>query len=200
VVFVRNALYIGAVMAACLLHWRCEVRPRLRTLDSATVLASIFLAAQSLAVVVGCALTSVANVALIINTTPVFCVTFDRIFLKETIRRRTAVMVCRCLCGVGIILGGDYVLAGASDPTVDGGVAFPHAAVGNLVALLNPLSWACYWTILRLRHRVNSLTYLLHCCSLLLCCTESRAHTSVTPLHAAAAAAAAAAGGGAGEI
>ena len=172
IVFVRNCLYCLVLAAACLATWRCSVGAQLRLLDSATIGASVFLAAQSMAIVAGIALSSVADVTLIINTTPVFCALFDRIFLNERILLRTQLMVASSLMGVGIILlGGQLIEAqqlqhdgtddrqttSSSSGMLKKGRA-DHAdssasstMMGNLIALGNPISWACYWTILRTR-------------------------------------------------
>lgn len=157
IVAVRNAVYTLVIVAACLIDWRCGVRAQLRLIDVQTVAASVFLAAQSLAIVAGCTLTSVANVTLIINTSPVFCAIFDRIFLQEEIRLRTQLMIASSLLGVAIVIGGQRLHGGGGEGEEDEdegrGRQFEAPMLGNFVSLVNPLSWAIYWTILRRRKR-----------------------------------------------
>ena len=101
-------------------------------------LASFCAAAQSVAIVCALLLTSASNVAIIINTAPVFCAIADAFVLKETVPCRTVAMICGGLVGVAMIVGGDLGAARGS-----------RHNTGNLVALVNPISWACYWCILR---------------------------------------------------
>ena len=53
----------------------------------------VFLAAQSLAIVTALTLTTVANVALLINTSPAFTALLDYFFLREAIPLRTKLMM-----------------------------------------------------------------------------------------------------------
>lgn len=88
-----------------------------------------FVAAQSFCIVTALRLTTVANVALLINTSPAFTATLDYFVLKEPLPLRTKLMILSGAASVGIILGSD--------------VAFAEENLGgNLVALGNPISWA----------------------------------------------------------
>lgn len=98
------------------------------------------LAGQSFCIVTALRLTTVANVALLVNTSPAFTATLDYFFLEEPLPLRTKLMILSGLLSVGIILGSD--------------VAFAKDNLGgNLVALGNPLSWAIYWAIVRARSK-----------------------------------------------
>ena len=98
------------------------------------------LAGQSFCIVTALRLTTVANVALLVNTSPAFTATLDYFFLEEPLPLRTKLMILSGVLSVGIILGSD--------------VAFAKDNLGgNLVALGNPLSWAIYWAIVRARSK-----------------------------------------------
>ena len=70
------------------------------------------------------------------NTSPCFCALLDTFCLKEKTPKRTIVMIIFGIFSVGIIIGGDVVLD-------------PDLTFGNIVALINPISWAFYWAIVR---------------------------------------------------
>jgi drug/metabolite transporter (DMT)-like permease len=98
--------------------------------------ACICLAAQDVAIVAGFLLTTAGNVAAIINLSPVFCAISDRFILGEPIPTRTLAMVIFGLTGLAIILAGDANGKG-------------EYMQGNLVCLVNPVSWTAYWAIIR---------------------------------------------------
>ena len=91
---------------------------------------------KSVAIFAALLLARVNNVALLINTSPCFCALLDTFCLKEKPPKRTIVMIIFGIFSVGIIIGGDVVLD-------------PDLTFGNIVALINPISWAFYWAIVR---------------------------------------------------
>ena len=139
------------VVGGCALHrWGSVGRlvRMVRGVGLLGLLASVCAAAQSIAIVVALLLTSASNVALIINTTPLFCALSDALWLREPVPRRTVAMIAAGLLGVGLVLGGDARAAGRQQ-----GGGGDDRNTGNLVALLNPVSWTGYWSIMRLRER-----------------------------------------------
>lgn len=83
-----------------------------------------------------------SNVALLINTSPCFCALLDTFCLKETTPRRTLIMIIFGLISVGIIVAGDVNLD-------------PRYTLGNIVALINPISWSFFWAIGREHSKAN---------------------------------------------
>ena len=67
---------------------------------------------------------------------PVFCGIVDTFCLREHLPLRTKAMIVMGLVSVAIILWGDFD-------------ANPEYTAGNLVALINPMSWAIFWAIMR---------------------------------------------------
>ena len=131
--------YFLLVLCFCMAYrWRSfeKTRMNLRSLGCKGGLACFFLASQSVAIFAALLLTRVSNVALLINTSPCFCALLDTFCLKEKTPKRTIVMIIFGIFSVGIIIGGDVVLD-------------PDLTFGNIVALINPISWAFYWAIVR---------------------------------------------------
>eukprot|EP00929_Paragymnodinium_shiwhaense_P095018 TRINITY_DN55967_c0_g1_i3.p1 TRINITY_DN55967_c0_g1~~TRINITY_DN55967_c0_g1_i3.p1 ORF type:complete len:290 (+),score=29.83 TRINITY_DN55967_c0_g1_i3:297-1166(+) len=118
-------------------------RRRLRLLDDlknlgmSGCLAAMAMAGQNLGISCGVLMTTVSNTFFCINTAPAICVVFDLFVLKERIPRRTMVMVFTCILAVSIIFVGTWQSGGA--------------VIGIAIAMINPLSWALFWTIQRQR-------------------------------------------------
>ena len=139
----RSPFFLGTALLVALLRWcrpggLLKLTRALQSLGWSGAFACIFLAMQSVAIVVSLLLTSMSNVAFIINTTPIFCAISDRLLLQEKFKPHTLFMVVLGLIAVGIIVGGD--LDSSSD-----------FIWGNIIALGNPLSWTVYWAFVRNR-------------------------------------------------
>ena len=137
--------YFLLVLCICMAYrWGSieKTRSNLRSLGWKGIFACVFLASQSVAIFAALLLTRVSNVALLINTSPCFCALLDTFCLKEKTPKRTIVMIIFGLASVGIIIGGDVVLD-------------PDLTFGNIVALINPISWAFYWAIVREHSKAN---------------------------------------------
>jgi drug/metabolite transporter (DMT)-like permease len=124
------------------LKWRTPAAalPHVRRLGWRGLAACVFVAAQSFCIVTALRLTTVANVALLVNTSPAFTAALDYFFLHEPLPLRTKLMIVGGMLSVGIILGSDVAFAADN-------------MVGNVIALGNPASWACYWAIVRARSK-----------------------------------------------
>jgi drug/metabolite transporter (DMT)-like permease len=138
----RSGFYFVVCFVAMLLLFKGDLR-RLWRVGRAGFAASIFLSGQSIAIVAALLLTSAANVALIINIAPCMCALMDMYVLKEPVAARTKVLIFFGLAGVAIIIAGD----------ADTDTSSESMMIGNIVALANPVSWAFYWTINRLKQR-----------------------------------------------
>ena len=114
----------------------CQLKKVLISLGWKGLIGCLFLAFQSIAIVVSLLLTRMSNVAFIINTSPIFCAVSDRFLLKEPIKNHTLLMICVGLIAIGIILGGDF----------DGDSSL---MLGNAIALINPISWTIFWAVVR---------------------------------------------------
>ena len=110
--------------------------------NTRTAAACVFLAGQSIALVVAVLYTTVANVTCVQQLAPVFCALGDKI-AGDTLPSRTITMIVVALLGVGILFGGEVNISGRS------------TALGLLFAMGNPVCWACYWYILRKRRGPN---------------------------------------------
>jgi drug/metabolite transporter (DMT)-like permease len=130
------------MLIVAVLKWRTPVVAllHLRRLGWWGLAACVFVAAQSFCIVTALRLTTVANVALLVNTSPAFTAALDYCFLRESLPLRTKLMIVGGMLSVGIILGSDVAFAADN-------------MVGNLTALGNPASWACYWAIVRKRSK-----------------------------------------------
>lgn len=90
------------------------------------------------------ALTNAANVLVIISATPLFAALFSRVLLGERLARRTAIAIG---CGMlGVIV------------TVSGGLR-GGIVIGDLIALVVPLSIALAFTVTRLLRIENAWPY-----------------------------------------
>eukprot|EP00931_Biecheleriopsis_adriatica_P117017 TRINITY_DN92583_c0_g1_i1.p1 TRINITY_DN92583_c0_g1~~TRINITY_DN92583_c0_g1_i1.p1 ORF type:complete len:360 (+),score=13.87 TRINITY_DN92583_c0_g1_i1:48-1127(+) len=127
--------------------WRQHVVSKIRAIGLVSAGGCIFLAAQQFAIEAGFLLTRASNVACIINTSPVFCALMDRFVLGDPVRLHTVLMIVFGLTGVAIIIGGDMFTEASTDTPdmASGGTE----TVGNLISLINPISWAFYWMIIR---------------------------------------------------
>jgi drug/metabolite transporter (DMT)-like permease len=161
-VLCRSPFFLGVVGCMALVRWGrdhsgrdgvlgCPARcgAACRTFGWMGCVGSFFLGAQSLAIVVSLLLTKMSNVAFIINTSPVFCGLIDTFVLRETVPLRTKVMMLMGLVCVCVILAGD----------VD---ANPRYTAGNLIALVNPLSWAIFWAITRRKNERARTSTVAH--------------------------------------
>ena len=138
-VLCRSPFFLGVALSVAAARWKCgggEAMAAACKFGWIGFAGSFFLAAQSLAIVVSLLLTKMSNVAFIINTSPVFCGLIDTFVLRESVPLRTKCMMAMGLVCVTIILAGDF----------DGN---PHYTAGNIVALVNPISWAIFWAIMR---------------------------------------------------
>jgi drug/metabolite transporter (DMT)-like permease len=134
----RSLFFLFTVVVAALIKWR---RPdvalfHFRSLRVKGAVGCFFLAAQSVAIICALLLTKASNVAFLINTSPCFCCVMDCFYLKEKVPRRTIGMIIFGLISVAVIVGGDVVFQ-------------PENVGGNLVALINPVSWAFFWATQR---------------------------------------------------
>jgi len=138
----RSVFFVPVMLIAAALKWRTPSVALLhvRRLGWRGFAACVFVAAQSFCIVTALRLTTVANVALLINTSPAFTATLDYFFLREPLPLRTKLMILGGMLSVGIILGSDVAFAADN-------------MVGNVIALGNPVSWACYWAIVRARSK-----------------------------------------------
>ena len=145
------------LLALCL--WRGQTFHRIRRVGWIVGGGCVFLATQDIAISAGFLMTKASNVVFIINTSPVFCAVMDRFVLKEPVVPRTLGMVCAGLCGVLVILIGDIVGDPAEED--DGGLdagGMNNPVLGNFVVLLNPISWAFYWTTVRHAEKLRAAT------------------------------------------
>jgi drug/metabolite transporter (DMT)-like permease len=108
-----------------------------RNIGRLGIMASIALAAQDAAICAAFLLTTAGNVAAIINLSPAFCALSDRFILYEPIPHRTVAMIIVGMIGLTVIMVGDSETEA-------------RYMTGNLVALVNPISWAVYWAIIRI--------------------------------------------------
>ena len=130
----RSLFFLLTLVTFSFIKWKsCKVAAgHFRNLEIKGAIGCIFLAAQSVAIVCALLLTKASNVAFLINTSPCFCCVLDFFYLKEQVPKRTIFMIIFGLISVVIIVGGDVVFQ-------------PENFGGNLVALINPVSWACFW-------------------------------------------------------
>ena len=151
-VLLRSPFFLGAGTIAAVFRWGLSksnagrFKGAVYSFGWIGVVGSFFLAAQSLAIVMSLLLTKMSNVAFIINTSPVFCGIVDTFVLRERLPLRTKAMMFMGLASVVIILWSDFD-------------ANPDYTVGNLVALINPISWAIFWAIMRQNKDDNSQTH-----------------------------------------
>ena len=140
----RSPFFMLVLIIAMFYKWKNirNIINNLKLLGIKGSLACIFLASQSVAIFVALLLTRVSNVALLINTSPCFCALLDTFCLKERTPMRTIVMIIFGLISVAIIVIGDVNL----DPTY---------TLGNIIALINPISWALFWAIGREHSKAN---------------------------------------------
>ena len=147
----RSPFFLGTALFIALLRWcrpggLAKLTSAVQSLGWHGAFACIFLATQSVAIVVSLLLTSMSNVAFIINTTPIFCAISDRILLQEKCKPHTLFMIVLGLIAVVIIVGGD--LDSSSD-----------FIWGNIIALGNPISWTVYWAFVRNRSSRQSQSH-----------------------------------------
>lgn len=139
----RSIFFLGVAVFFALLRWfrphgLTKLHKAIQSLGVRGMVGCLFLAVQSIAIVVSLLLTRMSNVAFIINTSPVFCALSDRFLLNEPFKSHTIVMIVMGLISVGIIVGGDF----------DGDTSL---MLGNVIALLNPISWTIFWAVVRKR-------------------------------------------------
>ena len=121
-----------------------------RGLGTRGVLAAACMASQSVAIVVALLLTKTANVFLLIQTVPVVCAVMDRFVLGEPVGLDKLMLIFLGLAGVTVVVVGQhFVAADNADGDESASKSGSTAMVGNFIALINPLSWAVYWAILR---------------------------------------------------
>jgi len=126
-------------------YWKCSPNRALkksRQIKGIHLVGGFTVAIGFIALTVAIMMTTMANVSFIINTSPIFCIILDRFVLKESIPIKNIILVIVGLISVGIILIGDTS-------------AHPEHMVGNLVALINPIAWACYWAINRKESKIE---------------------------------------------
>ena len=134
----RNSFFLLVTTSYSLYKWRTprNFYHKMTCLQWRGFMACVLLASQSIAICSALLLTSVSNVALLINTSPCFCCLLDLFCLGENVPKRTAAMIILGLLSVGIIIGGDVAMN-------------PSNTLGNFVALINPICWALFWAINR---------------------------------------------------
>ena len=96
----------------------------------------LFMGLTGILFVSAVSLTSVANVVFILASLPVFSAILSRIFLKETLSRRTSLTIVVVIIGLGVI-------------SLGSGMATNGQMLGNLLALCVAICYATAMTIAR---------------------------------------------------
>ena len=124
---------------------------KVRGLGRLGVLAGACMCSQSVAIVVALLLTKTANVFLLIQTSPIVCAVVDRFVLHEPVGWGKLLFIFVGLAGVVTVVAGQHFVASDTDGDESSSDAKSGSAAmaGNFIALINPLSWAVYWMILR---------------------------------------------------
>ena len=101
----RSIFFLGVAVFFALLRWfrphgLTKLHKAIQSLGVRGMVGCLFLAVQSIAIVVSLLLTRMSNVAFIINTSPVFCALSDRFLLNEPFKSHTIVMIVMGLISV----------------------------------------------------------------------------------------------------
>jgi drug/metabolite transporter (DMT)-like permease len=139
-IFWRGLLYGGAITAGYLMiarggAWRAYIGIGLPGLAAA-----FFFSLNAFAFVLAMDHTSVANVLVLIATSPLFSAIFGLVFLKERLPLRTWTAIFACVGGVAII----------ALPNLGGGAFF-----GDAMAMLTAASLAAAFTIFRANSHID---------------------------------------------
>ena len=150
-VLCRSAAMGTALLLLALALWGRKTPQRVRRVGWVVAAGCVFLATQDIAISAGFLMTKASNVVFIINTSPVFCAVMDRFVLKEAVPLRSLVMISLGLCGVLVILLGEILQndTGDEEGGLDADSGMYNPVLGNFIVLLNPVSWALYWTVVR---------------------------------------------------
>lgn len=116
------------------------------------VAAGVFLGLHFMGYITSVQLTSVASASVLVTMSPIFIAVLGTVFLKERPTRRTVAAIGASVTGAALIGFGEAGEAGA----------FPHAAVGNGLALGAALLVSVYLLIGRaVRQRTSFLAYFV---------------------------------------
>ena len=139
-IFWRGLLYGGAITAGYLLIARGGAWRAYLGIGRAGLAAAFFFSLNAFTFVLAMDNTSVANVLVLIATSPLFSGIFSYMFLKERLPLRTWAAVFACLGGVAVI----------ALPNIGGGAFF-----GDAMAIATAASLAAAFTIFRANSHID---------------------------------------------
>lgn len=139
-IFWRGLLYGGAITAGYLLIARGQAWRAYLGIGRAGLAAAFFFSLNAFTFVLAMDNTSVANVLVLIATSPLFSGIFGLVFLKERLPLRTWAAIFACLGGVALI----------ALPNIGGGAFF-----GDAMAIATAASLAAAFTIFRANSHID---------------------------------------------
>lgn len=133
-VFWRGALFAAFICVLMPLRYRGRTLDKIRGIGWLGLLAAVFYGLSSITFVAALSRTTVANVLIVMATTPLFAALLSRIFLGEGTTPRTWMTMAACFAGIGLLVSENL-----------GGVSF----WGDLAALAAAFCMAGLFTVIR---------------------------------------------------
>ena len=144
-IFWRGLLSGCTILLICMLQMRGSFLRQLRAIGRIGLLAGLIQAVATMFFVNSLRQTAAANTLVILAAVPLFSAVLSRIFLKETIRRRTWIAVSVGFVGIALLFAGS--LGGGS-------------LRGDLCAVIAASLWASYLVTVRQGRAVNMVPAL----------------------------------------
>jgi drug/metabolite transporter (DMT)-like permease len=142
VVFWRCATLAAAITGIVLARHRHALRAQLRRIGPWSLLGGAFYGVTLIGYVLALTNTTVANADFTMSSIPVFTALFAWIALRERAHMRTILAIMASIVGIGLMVGD-----GIAEGTV----------LGNAMAILAAMSFACFVVVLRKANAIDML-------------------------------------------